>query len=202
MPYSDSNPERRNLIVLSLAIIIYYIGGGEISEQTINLPLINIVFNNKDILTAFVWLMLHWFLFRYIVTNRSSYGRSLDEHRAYTNMEYPIVKSYMDAHLGANKNLRQVSIFKDINNFWKARIGSDEVRLNKLQGYLIIKLYLLKVLFKHRATTDYYIPYFLFLIALLFGIYNLYLITPNFILYTKNTILGLLSLVLLYLSVK
>jgi len=70
MPYSDSNPERRNLTVLSLAIIVYYLAGGEFLNNEVKLVIINAKFNNPSVLIAFVWVMLCWFLFRYFVTQK------------------------------------------------------------------------------------------------------------------------------------
>ncbi len=173
MPYSDSNPERRNLTVLSLGIIIFYIGGGCITSNTINLPLLNIHFTNKLALTVMIWSMLCWFLFRYIVTNRKIYGKSLDEYKAFTNLDYAMVRNYLLPTIPPNFKYTRVAIFNDINNYWKAHSGhNNEVKLSGIKGYILIKIYLIKVFFKHQATSDYYTPYVLFIVAVSLGIFN------------------------------
>ncbi len=70
MAIEDSNPERRNLTVLSSAIIIYYLGEGKIQENTLTLEIVNVVFSNTEMLTIIVWVMLGWFTFRYLIENR------------------------------------------------------------------------------------------------------------------------------------
>lgn len=70
MSIEDSNPERRNLVVLSSAIIIYYLAGGSVKEKTLSLEIINIEFSNTAMLSVIVWFMLGWFSFRYFIENR------------------------------------------------------------------------------------------------------------------------------------
>ncbi|HTF97062.1 MAG TPA: hypothetical protein VL995_13070 [Cellvibrio sp.] len=65
MTIEDSNPERRNLVVLSAGIIIYYLAGGTIEDKQLTLEIVNIQFTKMWVLQLSVWVMLSWFLFRY-----------------------------------------------------------------------------------------------------------------------------------------
>ena len=44
LAYQDSNPERRNLTVLSLCIIIFYLAGGAFLSNEVRLQVINVKF--------------------------------------------------------------------------------------------------------------------------------------------------------------
>ena len=174
MTYSDSNPERRNLTILSLAIIIFYLAEGKLVGSNLNFTLVNIQFENKGMLIIIVWSMLFWFLFRYVVTNRHTHGNELDKSGVFVNMDFAPVRQYLkklqqDRYL---PNLTHAKVFCRNPTDWYMGYPQAHTPLKGLDGYLIIKLYLVKTLFKHRATTDYYTPYLLFLFAAALGIHN------------------------------
>ena len=177
MTYSDNNPERRNLTILSLAIIIYYIGNGYLINPEISFTLINIGFKNKEALVITVWVILLWFLFRYILTNKHSHGEELRKSMIATNMDYAPVRTYL-TNKGVNLNnadirLKQTTISTSSNNSeWYIGFNNHHTLLKGFDGYLIIKLYLIKISLKHRASTDYYTPYILFFIAASIGVHN------------------------------
>ena len=64
MPYADSSPERRNLTIISLAAIIYYVGGG-FFDCDIQLPMLSLHFSNLLYLVIMYWLAFAWFLYAY-----------------------------------------------------------------------------------------------------------------------------------------
>lgn len=72
MPYSDSNPERRNLVIMSLTIIIFYLGEGAAVDDTLSLPLISIVFKKPEALGVIAVLALAWFALRHWQVNQSN----------------------------------------------------------------------------------------------------------------------------------
>lgn len=72
MSIEDSNPERRNLMVLSTSIIVYYLAGGVIVDDQLTLELVNIKFAKGWVLQIFIWMMLLWFGFRYWIENRET----------------------------------------------------------------------------------------------------------------------------------
>lgn len=70
----DANPERRNLMLLSAAIILYYIAGGEMISNEVRLHLINVRFTKPDVIRLVLWAALIWFLWRYWLTNRGKFS--------------------------------------------------------------------------------------------------------------------------------
>lgn len=175
MPYSDNNPERRNLTVLSVAIIVYYLAGGKFLDGEVNLMLINATFSNPSMLIAFVWVMLCWFLFRYMVTNRRYYGDSLQQDRRNTNLNFQFVTEYIRQHHEsiANMDLSKVNIYSDTNGSWFMD-SPHRTRLIGFTGFRIKINYFFKTLLTHRGASDYYTPYLLFFWATGLGIYNYY----------------------------
>jgi len=71
----DSNPERRNLLVLSLSIIVFYLGGGEFTDNNIRLQIVNIHFSKPEVLGCFVWALLAWFAFRYWLVHQGAWTK-------------------------------------------------------------------------------------------------------------------------------
>ena len=56
MPYSESDPDRRNLVLTSVIIILYYLAGGYLMNDIIKFPLIDLKFHNEWVLGVFVWV--------------------------------------------------------------------------------------------------------------------------------------------------
>ena len=61
----DSNPYSRNLILISLAIIIFNFADGEIMNNHLKLHVVNIKFNDVEFFSTFIWIVFFWFLFRF-----------------------------------------------------------------------------------------------------------------------------------------
>jgi hypothetical protein len=70
MPIQDTNSERRNLVVVSLAFIIFVAAGGKVVTPGVRLLLLDVRFENADVLVAFAWILLFWSAWRYWLTNR------------------------------------------------------------------------------------------------------------------------------------
>ena len=77
MPVQDSDAERRNLLVTSLAFIVYYTAGGNFIDNEVRLVLANLKFGEAEILAYFAWAALFWFALRYWQTHRQSYIQQL-----------------------------------------------------------------------------------------------------------------------------
>jgi len=73
MAIQDSNPERRNVLVTSLSIIVFYLAGGEFTDSTVRLQMVNVHFSNPEILGYFIWGLLIWFFFRYWLIHQGSW---------------------------------------------------------------------------------------------------------------------------------
>lgn len=70
MAIQDHNPERRNLVIISLAFVIYFVAGGRFDDEVIRLQVVNVRFANPDALVTAAWLALGWLAFRYWITHR------------------------------------------------------------------------------------------------------------------------------------
>ncbi|MEW8073610.1 MAG: hypothetical protein AB2826_24625 [Candidatus Thiodiazotropha sp.] len=77
MAISDNNPERRNLVLASIAFVIYYAAGGSVSDENIRILVINITFSKPEALAFFAWGMLCWFALRFWQKNGFSFWGSL-----------------------------------------------------------------------------------------------------------------------------
>jgi hypothetical protein len=73
MPYQESNPERRNLTVASLAFLTYFWGGGHLSSSSVKLFIVDAQFTRPGILAVMAWAMLFWFFYRYWLMHWGSY---------------------------------------------------------------------------------------------------------------------------------
>lgn len=181
MPYSDNNPERRNLTFLSIAIIVYYLAGGQFLDGKVNLMLINAKFNDPSMLMWIVWVMLCWFLFRYNISNKNSHGILLEKERVEVKMDNWITRKYFESVEKPISKLKEPrAIFTSPNHHWCINVGpsgsvyDEDIELSGFKGYLVRIVYLLKISLKHKATTDYYTPFLLFWSAIGLGIYNYY----------------------------
>lgn len=75
----DSLPERRNLNMMSMAVIIFSLGGAEFLDGKAKLFLLNVTFHNLSMLAGIFLVMLLWFWFRYYV---ESYENFLNDYRS------------------------------------------------------------------------------------------------------------------------
>jgi len=65
MAISDNNSERRNLILASLAFILFYAAGGSLIDDKVRVIIVNLSFSKIHILVSFAWIMLLWFCLRF-----------------------------------------------------------------------------------------------------------------------------------------
>ncbi len=85
MAYQDSNPERRNLVLTSVAFITYFFAGGEFLENTVRLHVINVAFSKPEVLGFIAWTSLLWFLFKYWQVNSEKF---INEFKIELNKVY------------------------------------------------------------------------------------------------------------------
>ena len=137
---SDGNPERRNLVLLSIAIIVFYIADGEIIDNTLKLQFINIQFNNFQILSTIVLVMLLWFLFRYRLTTLGVFEKEFSSEINTISRAHPVLIAYI------NNFLTDYDITKDQNDTYSANINyhRDIKRGNYMYIYGI----------KHKTSTQ------------------------------------------------
>lgn len=93
MPYQDTDPERRNLLVTSLVFIAYYYAEGSVSNGELKLQIIDIVFSNPEALAMIAWAILFWFCYRYWVTHKKKFKEGF-EGEISTYSRHPILCYY------------------------------------------------------------------------------------------------------------
>lgn len=74
MEYQDSHPERKNLVVISIGIIIFFFTDGKVIDKTIKIQAINVEFSDSNKIIYFIWLALIWALYRYWVVTRDEFS--------------------------------------------------------------------------------------------------------------------------------
>jgi len=77
MPISDSSPERRNLILISLAFIFYYAAGGGFHGDEIRFFVVNLQFSKPEVLGIFAWVLIFWFALRFYQKTHVVYRNEL-----------------------------------------------------------------------------------------------------------------------------
>ncbi|HCH5334032.1 TPA: hypothetical protein N2934_004382 [Vibrio parahaemolyticus] len=94
MAISDNNPERRNLVVLSISIILYFLAGGSITDENIRLQVVNVTFSKPEVLVKFVWLLLFWFIYRYWLNHKGSWKEGF-----YSEAQCQLVNKHFYSYL-------------------------------------------------------------------------------------------------------
>lgn len=64
---------------MSTAFIIYFAAGGHIAEPTIRLAVVNVTFNEPQVLAIIAWIMLFWFALRFWQTTGSKYMGAFEQ---------------------------------------------------------------------------------------------------------------------------
>ena len=82
MEYHDTDPERRNLVLLSLGFLIYFVGEGNFKSGDINFQIINLHLNNPSGIAYISWGLLFWFFYRYMLKYYSSFIVQMNEELA------------------------------------------------------------------------------------------------------------------------
>lgn len=102
MPYTDNNASRRNLIVWSLAIIVFNLGGGTLPDGELKLPLVSVQLSTPQNIVLVPWLILGWFAYRFHLSNLGEFSRSLNE-AIWNSWEIPSFQKTLVAKLEKSK---------------------------------------------------------------------------------------------------
>ena len=74
----EGQPERRNVIVTSLAVIVYFLADGHF-DSGLKIAIINIKFYDETALIIFFWVMFLWFGLRYWQVNKTISLREINQ---------------------------------------------------------------------------------------------------------------------------
>lgn len=113
MAIQDTDAERRNLSVTSIAFIAYFAGGGFV-DGAINLGVINATFSKPKVLAVMAWVILLWFFYRYWVTHKKAFSKAYwSEINELKN--HSIIRRYVNQNLPQDSKLLPL-INKEPNN--------------------------------------------------------------------------------------
>lgn len=193
MAIQDSDPERRNLSVASIAFILFYFGGGELADNLVKLPIVNIRFTNTHFLAVAAWVALFWFLYRYWQKHRGKLRYEFSaRYRSYYEKDY--FRKYAEkksgesfAKFGDTEGLRITGMinrdgalklryqrYTDIQwdkNSRKLESAtgeskSTEIPVNGWMGFAVRFRALIECAYEEPPFSNYGVPYILFGFAL------------------------------------
>jgi hypothetical protein len=187
MAIQDTDPERRNLTVTSVAFIAYYYAGGEVLSNEVRIQVVNVAFSNPMVLAVMAWILLLWFALRYWQTRNS---RFVDEFVGEVQpwKTRPYVLRYAERKLKSKTNVdggfHISGIVKAAEQGWG--LNYDYIKsptFNKVngsidsysvteRGFLKLSAYVWARIFTScalakKSFSGYVVPYILFCIACL-----------------------------------
>lgn len=200
MSIEDNDPNRRNLIASSLALIIYFYAGGSFKAQSVNLQLVNIEFSDLWVFKIIIWIVFLWFLYRYWLKNHGKFSDNLGyEVRQRWNKHYvgeylaDNVDEYISKDSDMGYHIRSLTLTQttlcaelvygeDIKRTdgkvsgWGSKPGKkdQEVVFKGFKGLVVKVKVLLDCFWKSDSFSDYLVPYLLAFIAILGGVLRLF----------------------------
>jgi hypothetical protein len=186
--------QRRNLLFVSISIIIYFLG----NAQIISIPSFfgSIKLENQNIIYYGVWVFLFYSIWRYWLYSepaKDQFDRELNGTFSVSRLHRWFVSRQVKNHNVPNGNINPVinyGLFKREMDFSKSvcankKIGTlkrehreEEYREGKLVEisfckYFLVELYCqLKAIFTGRSFSDYFLPYIMALIAIVLGVFH------------------------------
>jgi len=80
MQLSDTNPHRRNLSVMSIFFLIYYLGGAAPDNVgSIKLSMFSVTLQRPEVLGVLAWFLLLWLAYRYLQDSHEIMAKWLEE---------------------------------------------------------------------------------------------------------------------------
>jgi hypothetical protein len=184
---SDNNPDRRNLVLLSISIIIFVLAGGEVADDNIRLQVINVHFNKPIILEYFVWIMLVWFTYRYWLGNKGSWkkgfydevGDSLNSKICYSHMykKFGLSDDYTNSYHPdrhwltlSSDSMGQTVRFQHIYKLESGQQKSEFKEIETLSDRLMMAVCIAVTFVKEPSLSTYFLPYLFTLLAVALGV--------------------------------
>jgi len=185
MPISDSNAERKNLIIISIAFILFYAAGGRFNDDAIRVIVVNLSFSRPEVLAAFSWLLLFWFCLRFyqksskkfihelkVEAGRSAVPHSLEALACHLAKEQLQGANRSD-HINKKISIMSTNLFEEAPisvtcNFMKTSsqsVHQERVLINGVSGYYYRYRALLIQIFLGNAFAELAVPYLLFILA-------------------------------------
>lgn len=181
MNIQDSNPERKNLVITSLSIILFFLSGASFEDNQVRLSLINVTFKNPDILIYFIWILFGWFLFRYWQIHRGSwipnFQRDISEEHVQVLHQKHLIKKFKLEDCEPSILEWKYSLFIGVYNeklHFINQINEEHRNAHKrleitFLDWIFLAPTLFKLLFTKETLLSYFFPYSLALWALYHG---------------------------------
>jgi hypothetical protein len=214
MDYQDKDTERRNLVITSFFFIVYSLGGGKFEDGNVNFQIVNLHFENTEVLAVIAWVLLFWFFYLYRIKHSNTFSNIFREEvtsykdctfiRDYcVNKGYellPKVKFYKEKKNESEAGPVISSLKQDTQGLYMTLlyatdISRDEdvgeiaeqvnrffpdseditrvVRIDGFRGRLIYPKLMLHYCFTQKNFSLHLVPFILFFLALISGIYKL-----------------------------
>ncbi len=201
MDIEVTGSERRNLIMTSLAFILYFTAGGYMNADTVTISLVNIGFSKPWVLALFAWGMLGWFFFRFwhwsslknskaLITNEilktggQGNGWRLQgfaEKRTGKKTQVEGGLCRLSISRNQKKWLISYQIIKSIQvegdpggpNTTVEPGSESEIGLSGFAGFIIMTKLKLITFKNNDAYIIYFVPYLFFWPAVILGVYSI-----------------------------
>lgn len=185
MAVSDSSPERRNLILTSMAFITFYAAGGELTDQNLKLFFISIHFTRPEVLAVLSWATLIWFGMRFYQKHAFAYWENLvDEigevpvpkklaNYAINQIKKEIEETNSDVLNGKTIFVshpfldgNQLYMVCSLKNHRNSTVMDRSIEIKGLRKLLFISFSAFRLAVTRNAFAEFIVPYLLFLIAI------------------------------------
>ena len=191
MDYPDSSPERRNLILISLAFILFFAADGSLNGESVRFSLVNITFNRPEIIQQAAWVYLVWSLIRFCQKHGFMFWKklrsdmlklplpkSMQQYAIDNAVQYRQDKHSLHVEIGkveiVNSSIEEghFSIVCNLYNKSDALISHARVPMHRVSD----KFYFLGYAIKHsmlgNSFSEELLPYILFSGAILSALLN------------------------------
>ncbi|MDQ7085505.1 MAG: hypothetical protein Q9M36_11515 [Sulfurovum sp.] len=178
MTMFDSSPERRNLNLLSISIILYYLAGGYIlGNGTAKIEVLNIGFKDKNVLVYSVVIFLLWFLFRYWIVEREESSQKYKAEVCNINIA-KLYRFFVDNSIKDSFIIFQACTGAEMTtvNGITTVLGKRLIKIDGFGGNIIRLFIIVKMFFTKPTLSAYIMPYMLSFIALYLT--SIYLFIP------------------------
>jgi len=181
MNIEDQSAERKNLMMTSIAFIVYYYGKAEMDGNQLNLPFINVNFHNPDLLGCMAWFALLWFFYRFTL----SHGRDFLNEFPAEFLRYrndPKLNQYMKNKTNFHNsqivdfkctkikwkiiNIYALSTFRTRGNSSPQGMHSDKHLFDDVQGTIIGIRLTIKCFMQNPSFSQSLSPYLLAFLAI------------------------------------
>ena len=187
MAIQDSDPERRNLTVASVAFIAYYYAGGQVLNNEVRIQVVNVTFAHHQVLALMAWMLLIWFALRYWQTRKQPFtGEFASEISSSYQRDYVVrfTEKKLNSKINSDGGFIIRNITKPLKEGWgvkytkviKGDFNEHTGSINnfvaggdgflKLSVFIKARIFLFCVLTK-KSFSEHAVPYLLFVIACL-----------------------------------